>query len=190
MARDRKGKLGGARKSLKPSYRGREQVPLFDVKYAEADGRYYGTGRAVFDILTAPVSCSVPWEPCRFDHHKGIPHSVRRELAMALKKVDQAVQQRQGGAVTVADAEELPLILEHLTAEAYPDGSKRQTSSLVVVSDGGSWRVCLSDKDNGRVMWKSGPTLQDAFQAIELALMADDPGDWRKSADASGKRRK
>lgn len=109
---------------------------------------------------------------------------------MALRKIDQGVQERANGGVTVADAADLPLILEHLAADKYPDGSKRQTSSLIIVSDGSSWRVCLSDKDNSRTMWKTGPTLQEALQAIELSLMADDPSEWRRSAEASGKRRK
>lgn len=161
-----------------------------ELKYAEADGRYYGSGRVTFDILTAPLTLIADWEPAGRAVRVLLPPASRRADIMALRKVEAAVQSKTSGMPTVTDAADWPLLLEYLTAEAYPDGQKRQTSSLIVVSDGSSWRVCLSDKDNARTMWKAGPTIQDALQAIELALMADDPGDWRRSAEATTKRRK
>lgn len=184
------GHRGGNRKKSKQRWNGREELPVNEVQYVEADGRYFLSGRAVFDILTVPIRVVVPWTPGNWEPHYGVPRDLRRELAMALKKVEMGASQKAAGQVAVTDADALPLILEYLMTEAYPDGSKRVTSSLVVVSDGSSWRVCLSDKDNSRVMWKSGPTLLDALQAVEMGLMADDPSDWRRSADASVKRRK
>lgn len=109
---------------------------------------------------------------------------------MALRKLEQGVVSGGSRGVSVTDAGAYPQVLEYLASAVYPDGSPRQTSSLVIVSDGQAWRVCLSDKDNSRVMWKTGGTLVEALEAVELALMADDPSDWRRSAEASGKRRK
>lgn len=88
------------------------------------------------------------------------------------------------------DALDWPGIVEYLTATVYPDGQAREPSALIVVSDGSSWRVCLSDKDNGRTLWKAGVTLLDALQAVEEAVKADDPGVWRQSAAKSPKGRK
>lgn len=184
------GHTGVNRKKSKQRWRGREELPSKEVMYAEADGRYYASGRVIFDILTVPIRVILPWVPVDHDPHYGIPQLLRKETAVALKKIEASAVQKAAGQVAVTDADALPLILEYLMTEAYPDGSKRITSSLVVVSDGSSWRVCLSDKDNSRVMWKSGPTLLDALQAVEMGLMADDPSDWRRSADASAKRRK
>lgn len=109
---------------------------------------------------------------------------------MALKKVSDEVAQARSGTPSQGDKGAYPCILEHLTEAKYPDGSERQTSSLVVVADTQSWRVCLSDRDNSRVMWKTGSTLQEALDAIELGLMGDDPSDWRKAATTAAKRKK
>jgi len=176
--------------TTRPKFRGREEVPIRELKYAEADGRYYGSGRAVFDILTVPVTLVLPWRASTGNPVQGIPAALRKGLGMALRKLDQDFGQRTAKGATVTDAGDYPLMLEYLCSTSYPDGSKRDTSSLVIVSDGSAWRVCLSDRDNGRVMWKTAATLLDALQAIELSLMADDPSDWRRSAEASGKRKK
>lgn len=160
------------------------------LEYAEADGRYYGSGRVVFDILTVPITLVLPWRLVGFAPHPQVPTHERREVAMALRKLEQGFGAKQARGAAVSDSGAYPLILEYLSHDTYPDGSARQTSSLVVVSDGSSWRVCLSDRDNQRVLWKSGPTLVETLEAVELSLMADDPSDWRRSAEATGKRRK
>jgi len=190
MASAKSDKRRGLQASLRPRFRGREEMPVKEIKWAEADGRYYGSGKVVIDILTSPISWRADWVPDKYDWRPVCPPGTLRSAGMALRKLDQAIDTARAKGATVADAGEYPLMLEYLCSNTYPDGSKRETSSLVVVSDGSSWRVCLSDRDNARVMWKTSPTLQDALQAIELALMADDPGDWRRSAEASGKRRK
>lgn len=189
-ANGRPGKGPKGKAMMRPKYRGREELPVIEMKFAEADGRYYGSGRAVFDILTAPITLVLPWQFVGLNPHPTIRSDERKEVVMALRKLEQGVASSQSRGVNVADAGAYPQVLEYLASDKYPDGSSRQTSSLVIVSDGQAWRVCLSDKDNQRVMWKTGATLVEALEAIELALMADDPSDWRRSAEASGKRRK
>jgi len=107
-----------------------------------------------------------------------------------LRRIDHSFDAAKSKSASVADAVEYPQMIEYLTAERYPDGSARKPSSLVVLCDGQSWRVCLSDRDNERVLWKAGPTLKDALEAIELSLLGDDPTEWRRSADAQGKKKK
>jgi len=102
---------------------------------------------------------------------------------MALKKIQTDIAARTAAGVTIDDAASYPQVIEYLTAEAYPDGSKRVTSTLVIVCDGAAWRVGLSDKDNARIMWKQGSTLVGALESVELALMDDDPSHWRKAYD-------
>lgn len=189
-ANGRPGKRPKGRVSLRARYRGREEVPVVCLMYAEADGRWYGSGRVVFDILTSPIVLSLPWDPPAgiYSYLTGVRDL--RDAGMALRKIDHSVQQSRGYGPQVPDAALYPLIVEYLSAETYPDGEKRQPSSLVVLSDGTSWRVCLSDRDNGRVLWKTGDTVVAALEAVELALMEDDPAAWRRAADASGKRRK
>lgn len=109
---------------------------------------------------------------------------------MALRKIAQAAGSKGGEAAPLLDFQDWPGIVEYLTMTVYPDGQAREPSALIVVSDGSSWRVCLSDKDNGRTMWKTGVTLLDTLQAIEDGLREDDPTMWRQAAAKSPKGRK
>jgi hypothetical protein len=191
MSRGSKSRKGGrTRVSFRPKYNGREEVPVLKILWAEADGRGYGSGKMVIDILTSPIRLILPWNPAggRWEWLQSL--KCRKDCAMALRKIDQSFDAAKAQSTTVADAGSYPQIIEHLACAVYPDGSKRQTSSLVVLCDGQGWRVCLSDRDNGRVMWKAGPTLSEALEAIELALLGDDPADWRRAADTKPARRK
>jgi len=186
----RPGKRSKGNTSLRPRYRGREEVPVLEFKFEDHDGRWYGSGRVVFDSLSMPMTIRLPWNPAlgQWSYKTSVPGF--REAFMALKKIDTAFDAKAARGTSVADSGVYPQILEYLSQTTYPDGSKRETSSLVVLCDGASWRVCLSDRDNQRVMWKTGATLVDALEAVELSLLGDDPSDWRRSADASGGRKK
>jgi len=186
----RPGKRLPVQRSLRARYRGREEVPVFEFKFEDHDGRWYGSGRVVFDSLSMGLTIRLPWEPAlgQWSYKTTVPGF--RSAFMALKKITTEFDAKVARGASVADAGVYPQILEYLSQTLYPDGSKRETSSLVVLCDGAAWRVCLSDRDNQRVMWKTGATLVDALEAVELALLGDDPSDWRRSAEASGKRRK
>lgn len=189
-ANGRKGRSLSGRKKLRPCYRGREELPTHCIKFAEGEGRYYGSGRAVFDIMEGAIELRLYVRTAGHRYQWETPISKRREAAVALKRVSDEVGQARASSPVQADKGAYPCILEHLTETKYPDGTERQTSSLVVVADTQSWRVCLSDRDNSRVMWKTGNTLQEALDAIELGLMGDDPSDWRKAATTAAKRKK
>jgi len=75
----------------------------------------------------------------------------------------------------------LPAIVEYLSLETFEDGSKRERSSLLVIVESGLLKVCLSDRQNARTLWRSGTSLEDVLLAMEVALQTD-VADWRKSA--------
>lgn len=99
---------------------------------------------------------------------------------MALRKV-QKVAQGHGveSTHTPDDLEEFPTLWEHLSCLQYPDGSKRETSCLVIVAEGGTWKGCLSDKDNERSLWRTSDSLLGLLIALEQAATLDDPREWR-----------
>jgi hypothetical protein len=168
----------------------RTEEPVFLVKYEAHDGRWFRSGRVVFDSLEERITIRLPWRVAwgKWGFRVHVPHW--RESFMALRKIDQAIDAAASKSATVAEATQWPQLLEYLTASVYPDGSRRQQSSLVALCDGPLWRCCLSDRDNGRVLWKSGATLVDALEAIELSLLGDDPSEWRRSSDAGREKKK
>lgn len=72
-----------------------------------------------------------------------------------------------------------PLILEHLTAPTFDDGTRRETSTLMVFVQHGLWMLMLRDRAEGYCAWMPGETLEEAFQRLEAALDAGDPSLWR-----------
>jgi len=186
----RKSKRIPVRRIDRPLFRGREEVPVLEFKFEDHDGRWFGSGRVIFDSLTMPLTINLPWQPASGQWGYLITLPEWRLNFMALRKITSDFDTRVARGATVPEAGAWPQLLEHLVLDKYPDGTARQTSSLVVLCDGSQWRVCLSDKDNARVMWKTGTTVTEALDSIELALLEDDPSHWRRSAEASGKRRK
>lgn len=174
----------------RPLYRDREEVPVLEFKYEDHDGRWYGSGWVIFDSLSMPLTIRFRWRPAggQWEWRASLPGL--RSAGMALRKISTDFDAAVARGATVPETATWPQLLEHLVLSKYPDGAPRQTSSLVVLCDGQAWRVCLSDRDNARVMWKTGNTLLEALDSVELALLDDDPSHWRRSAEASGKRRK
>ena len=108
---------------------------------------------------------------------------------MALVRMGEAFgDQPGGGGQPPKDAAAFPNLWEHLSVDKWPDGTKRETSTIIVVADNGGWRGCLSDKANSCVMWKTGPTLEALLKAMEKALDKVDPRDWRR-ATPQGKKK-
>lgn len=83
-----------------------------------------------------------------------------------------------------------PTLWEYLSADAWPDGSERETSTVTMFVEQGMVKVCLSDRANDRSAWSSGETLEEAVLSLEGALAADRT-DWRKRpSSARGSRPK
>jgi hypothetical protein len=94
-------------------------------------------------------------------------------------------------APSAADVSQLPALLEFLSATQWAPGEARQTGTALLLVDDGRVKVCLSDRDQGLVLFVTVPSLVDAVSGAEDALR--DPGaDWRPSRSGrtrpSGKR--
>lgn len=73
-----------------------------------------------------------------------------------------------------------PAVVEYLTAVCYPDGSNRERSTISVFIEDGVVKVCLSDRDQARTLWRSGVSVEDALMALESCVV-DGTADWRRS---------
>lgn len=71
-----------------------------------------------------------------------------------------------------------PRIVEHLTESLWDDGSQRELSTLMIFADGARWKLCLNDRDQGRVAFMTGGDPEEALTRLEEGL-ATDSLDWR-----------
>lgn len=74
-----------------------------------------------------------------------------------------------------------PALWEYMTADRWPDGESRTTSSLLLFYAEGQLRACLNDRDAGASLWATAEGLEEALQSLEDRL-ADGSGEWRKNA--------
>lgn len=83
-----------------------------------------------------------------------------------------------------------PALCGHLFDLKYDDGTERQTSTLMLLSELGVVKACLNDRDVSRSAWVSGRTVDECLEALESGLVADSL-DWRvKPAGWKGKKGK
>jgi hypothetical protein len=113
-----------------------------------------------------------------------------KEVSMLRKVVSASQPAAASGGPGVADAASWPCLLEYLTATVYPDGQARETSAVIIVCDAAGWRGCVSDKDNGRTLWRAATTLEGLLLSLEEALATDDPAAWRQAAGKALKGKK
>lgn len=73
-----------------------------------------------------------------------------------------------------------PAVVEYLTAAAWPDGEVRETSTLLMFAEEGGLKLCLSDRAQGRTLWRSGESIESCVKALEEALKGGQ-ADWRRS---------
>ena len=59
------------------------------------------------------------------------------------------------------------------------DGKRRDSSTILVFCEEGRVKVCLSDREEGLVLFRSGRTLEEAVDALEACLV-DGSADWRE----------
>lgn len=113
----------------------------------------------------------------------------RQIVASAFKRPGEGMPKDGDAPAPVADkdfAREAQTVLDYMTQPAWPDGSKREKSSMIVFSEDGVFKVCLSDKETGYVLWASASTFWGLLEALEGRLTEGSP-DWRKSR--AGKKR-
>lgn len=96
----------------------------------------------------------------------------------------------EGVAATDATmSRQLPLIFEYLTCARWDDGGERQTATLMVLAEQGTWKGCLNDRDGSRSCWVAADTFTGVLEALERALR-NGTADWRVRPPESGRRRK
>lgn len=76
-------------------------------------------------------------------------------------------------------------LLNALLCLSVHNGKRRKRTTLLLFSDDGGAKVCLNDKDNGRVAFLTLETTEDMLEFVESKLEAMDV-DWRPKRD-SGK---
>jgi hypothetical protein len=75
-----------------------------------------------------------------------------------------------------------PALWEFLTHDAYEDGEKRETGTMLVMKDDGVLKGWLNDRDNLKTCWVSGDSWDGLLRAAEKVL--GDPGAIWKDAKA------
>jgi hypothetical protein len=78
-----------------------------------------------------------------------------------------------------------PVLFDHLTQTKWPDGSARQTSSLLIFTIDGQVRAMLRDKEASECLWVTLPSLWLVFDALE-AKLNDAEADWRTDRQQEG----
>lgn len=81
-----------------------------------------------------------------------------------------------------------PALAEWLSADFYPDGTARETSTLLFFVEGGQWKGCLNDRDQKRGLWAAGGALDEVLEALEANLQSGG-GEWRQSGPRGSKAR-
>jgi len=166
------------------------ELPVDVREFTEGTVAYYGTGMAVVVLRDLPITVRLPLDTRSSPFRWLVSSGRRSELIVALRKITAADPGASPPGPGAADAAAFPELWQHLTATTYPDGSARQTSSVIVVADAQGWRGCVSDKDNGRTLWRSSETVEGLLVALEDALAADDPASWRQAGGGFKNRRK
>lgn len=85
-----------------------------------------------------------------------------------------------------AFAQQYPALSEWLTLDRV-DGVARQTATLLVFSESGMIKVCLSDREHDQVCFRAGLTFQAALESLEGVLASGEP-EWRPRRDARSRR--
>lgn len=109
----------------------------------------------------------------------------REVVQMALKR--RAAASPEGAAAKILKdpqfAKLYPSLWDHLTQSAWDDGTKRETSSILIFASEGVLKAMLRDKDAGQCLWVASGTVAGLFAALEGGCTADD-ADWREDRGA------
>lgn len=84
-----------------------------------------------------------------------------------------------GAAATDSDlAAACPALHEFLTVSVLPDGKARQTSTLLVFTEGAVWKAVLNERDGDLSLWATAESLQGLWHELEARLTAPNV-EWR-----------
>ena len=82
-----------------------------------------------------------------------------------------------------------PALYEHLTLTVWEDGTPRRVSTVTAFTEGGSWKVLLSDKEAEMSAFVTGSSFYAVLDALEAGVVAGNL-DWRSWPWAKGKKRR
>lgn len=166
------------------------ELPVSVHEYSEGRIEVFATGMFQVVLTVLPIIVRIAVRAVGRHLRLAVCDAVRREMAMALRRISTAPGSSPVSGPGASDAGSWPNLWEYLTAEVYPDGSARQKSSMVIVAGPQGWQGCLSDKDNGRVMWKTSDTVEGLLLALEEGAASDDPSAWRQATSDKFKGKK
>lgn len=111
-------------------------------------------------------------------------HNVQRSL------VEKALSSRGSAAAgpSASDADlaaAFPTLHEFLTLPTLSDGTPRQTSTLLLFTDGGLWKAVLNERDAELSLWATAESLQGLYAELEARLTAP-VVDWRSKPRLGG----
>lgn len=108
-----------------------------------------------------------------------------------LKKPTEGAKTRSGSKM-VLDADQKkrwPALTEYMSTTTWPDGTARQTSTLLLIVEEDVAKICLNDRDADRSCWMAGTSFLALLDGLEAAL-AKDMVEWRaRPQGAKPKRR-
>lgn len=174
----------------RPIWDRRDEVAVCTLFYAEGRMDIFGTGTVQVVMRVLPIVVRMAFRVVAGRFRWALATAVRRELAMALRKIVAQVGPNVSTGPGAADAASWPNLWQYLSQEAYDDGTPRQKTTLVIVANQSGWQGCLSDKDNSRVMWKTSETVEGLLLALEEGAALDDPQAWRAATPEKWKKKK
>lgn len=98
------------------------------------------------------------------------------ERAARVKEQAQAVMMDADDKVAKA----CPALWEYLTATAWPEGGERETATVLIFVEDGTFKGCLNDRANSRSGWASADSFTGLLDALEGKLQTSEM-DWRKN---------
>lgn len=107
------------------------------------------------------------------------------EMGLISAALGSAVGAAKGEAAKdAAMLKEFPVLHAFMT-QLEEDGKARTPSSLVIFSEDGVWKGCLTERDANVKLWRTGDSINKLLQAFEKAL-ASGQADWRRGFDPKG----
>jgi len=83
-----------------------------------------------------------------------------------------------------------PSLSDFLWSDRWPDdNSPRRLGTLTVFVEGGLWKACLNDRDQGMVAFGTSDTFLNLLQLLDDGL-EQDRLDWRKAGQAGNARKR
>lgn len=106
---------------------------------------------------------------------------LRRDLDVALSRPTPADQLPVSpvGDEGPLSAAVIPTIRSYLCDDRWADGTPRKPSTLLIFTEDGRWKCCLSDRDLERNAFFTATSLSGLVEAVEQSL-ASDRVEWRK----------